>query len=455
MQIKSINPFNGKTIETYKSHSLKVTQDIIAKMHKSYLDWKRGSFKERAALLKKVAIVLRDEKEECARLMAMEMGKPVTQGRSEIEKCARVCEYFAENAEDFLKPEQVPTDATKSYISFQPIGIVLAIMPWNFPFWQVFRNAAPNFMAGNTVVLKHALNVPGCALKIESIFQKAGYPADIFRSLLIEHKHIPAIIQNPYIRAVSLTGSTEAGRSVAMEAGNALKKCVLELGGSDPYIILKDADLDLAAKVCAEARLLNSGQSCVAPKRFIVIKDVKKKFEEKFKEEISRFKVGDPLDESTNIGPLARFDLRDTLSSQVKRSISSGAKCILGGEIPKSEGAFYPPTVLTDVPLTSPAANEELFGPVASVITAKDSEEGITIANSTLYGLGAAVFTKDVTNGEKIANTELDSGLCFVNANVHSAPNLPFGGVKESGYGRELSQYGIKEFVNIKTVYVK
>jgi succinate-semialdehyde dehydrogenase/glutarate-semialdehyde dehydrogenase len=400
------------------------------------------------------ARILRDRAREFGELMTVEMGKPIAGGVSEAEKCAWVCDYYAEHAEAFLANQEVEADAGRSFVTFRPIGVVLAVMPWNFPFWQVFRFAAPNLMAGNAGILKHASNVPGCALAIEAVFREAGFPEGLFGSLLIPGGRVAGVIEHPLVRAVTLTGSTPAGKAVAAKAGEALKKTVLELGGSDPYVILEDADLDSAAETCATARLINSGQSCIAAKRFIVVEAVREAFEERFLQAMKAAKMGDPMEQDTLVGPQARDDLRDELHHQVVRSIEAGARCILGGQIPSGPGAFYPPTVLTDVGPGMPAYHEELFGPVASVIPVRDEAEALQVANDTSFGLGAAVFTRDVDKGTRIAAEELEAGACFVNAFVRSDPRLPFGGVKESGYGRELSPFGILEFVNIKTVWV-
>jgi succinate-semialdehyde dehydrogenase/glutarate-semialdehyde dehydrogenase len=386
--------------------------------------------------------------------MALEMGKPVRDGRSEIEKCAWVCDHYAKEAESILSPEIIATDAGKSYVTFQPLGVVLAVMPWNYPFWQVFRFAAPALMAGNAGILKHSANVPGCALAIEDVFRQAGFPESIFQTLMIGGDRVEKVIENPLVKAVTLTGSKPAGQAVAATAGRMLKKSVLELGGSDPYIILEDADLEAAAAACAASRLLNSGQSCIAAKRFVVVEAVRHSFEALLVDQMRAKKMGDPMMESVEIGPQARFDLRDDLHRQVRQSVEKGARCLLGGKLPDGPGAFYPPTVLTDVHKGMPAYDEETFGPVAAVIGVKDEKEAIQVANDTVFGLGAAVFTRDIARGETIAATALDAGNCFVNAFVKSDPRLPFGGIKESGYGRELSHYGIKEFVNIKTVYI-
>jgi succinate-semialdehyde dehydrogenase/glutarate-semialdehyde dehydrogenase len=353
-----------------------------------------------------------------------------------------------------LQPEMIRTDASKSYVSFHPLGIVLAIMPWNYPFWQVFRFAAPALMAGNAAVLKHASNVPGCALAIDRIFKEAGLPENLFHSLLVSSGQIDSLIEHPLIRAVTLTGSTTAGMAVASKAGQMLKKTVLELGGSDPYIILEDADLDRTVETCVAGRLLNSGQSCIAAKRFIVVESISKRFESLFAEKMRAKKTGDPMNENVEVGPLARFDLRENLHRQVTQSVDKGARCLLGGGIPEGDGVFYPPTVLTDVQKGMPTFDEETFGPVAAIITVKDEQDAVRVANDSRFGLGAAVFTENIERGERIARDELQAGSCFVNAFVKSDPRLPFGGIKESGYGRELSPYGIKEFVNIKTVYI-
>lgn len=453
--LQSINPATDELVKEYPEMSLADVNGIVAKCHQEFLNWRATEFSYRAQLMRKAAQILRENAHEYGKLMTLEMGKPIKDGIAETEKCALGCDYYANNAEKFLSPEIVATEAKKSFVAFQPLGVVLAIMPWNFPFWQVFRFAAPALMAGNGGVLKHASNVSGCALAIEEVFHKAGFPKDIFRTVLLSGKHVEAVIENPHIAAVTLTGSTPAGRAVASKAGNLIKKTVLELGGSDPYVILEDADLETAVITCVTARLTNSGQSCIAAKRFIVVESIKKQFEELFVKQMQQIKMGDPLNEANRIGPQARTDLRDDLHKQVEASIAKGAKCLLGGKIPAGKGAYYPPTVLSEVKKGMPAYDEELFGPVAAIIAAKDEKDAIRIANDSQFGLGSAVFTKDLKKGENIATTQLQAGSCFVNAQVRSDPRLPFGGIKESGYGRELSQYGIREFVNIKTVYVK
>lgn len=454
MVLEAVNPATGEKIKTYPEMTPDEVESRIYRAHQTFVDWKTRTFSERAELMKKAAVVLRDKVGDFARLMALEMGKPVRDGRLEIEKCAWVCDYYAEQAEAILSPEIIATDAAKSYVTFQPLGVVLAVMPWNYPFWQVFRFAVPALMAGNAGVLKHSANVPGCALAIEDVFRQAGFPENIFQTLMISGERVEKVIENPLVKAVTLTGSKPAGQAVAAAAGRLLKKSVLELGGSDPYIVLEDADLEAAAAACAASRLLNSGQSCIAAKRFVVVEAVRQSFETMLVDQMRAQKMGDPMVESVEIGPQARFDLRDDLHRQVRQSVEKGARCLLGGKLPDGPGAFYPPTVLTDVHKGMPAYDEETFGPVAAVIGVKDEKEAIRVANDTVFGLGAAVFTRDIARGERIAATALEVGSCFVNAFVKSDPRLPFGGIKESGYGRELSHYGIKEFVNIKTVYV-
>ena len=455
MPIQSVNPTTGETIRTYDEMTPAEVDGIVAQCHDTFLDWRRTDYPERASAMSTAAEILRARSDEFARLMALEMGKVLREGRSEAEKCAWVCDYYAENAESFLAREMIRTDAARSFVTFEPIGVVLAVMPWNFPFWQVFRFAAPALMAGNVGLLKHASNVSGCALAIEEVFREAGFPAHAFRTLLVGSARVDAIIEHARVKAVTLTGSTPAGRAIARKAGSELKKTVLELGGSDPYIILADADLEHAAAACAASRVINAGQSCIAAKRFIAVEIIREKFERLFVGEMRAKKMGDPLDDKNDIGPQARHGLRDELHRQVSESIARGARCLLGGEIPEGKGAFYPPTVLADVRTGMPAYDEELFGPVAAIIPARDEEDAVRIANATDFGLGAAVFTSDPARGERIATLELDAGACFVNTFVRSDPRLPFGGVKKSGYGRELSHYGIKEFVNVKTVYVR
>ncbi len=455
MAIESINPATGQLIKTYDEMTPGEVKEAIDRAHEAFLGWRETGFPQRSDLMRGAARVLRENAEEYARLMTEEMGKVIGEGRAEVEKCAWCCDFYAENAASFLEPEIIETDASRSFVTFQPLGVVLAVMPWNFPFWQVFRFAAPALMAGNVGVLKHASNVPGCALAIEDVFRKAGFPENTFRTLLIGSGQVDSVIENRRVTAVTLTGSTPAGRAVASKAGEVLKKSVLELGGSDPYVVLEDADLDTTVRTCVTSRLINAGQSCIAAKRFVVVDSVRKAFEERYVEQMRAKRMGDPLEKETEVGPQARHDLRDELHGQVMKSIEMGARCLLGGEIPEGDGAYYPPTVLTDVRAGMPAYDEELFGPVAAIIPVRDEAEAIRIANDSVFGLGAAVFTSDIERGERIATEKLEAGCCFVNAFVRSDPRLPFGGVKESGYGRELSHYGIREFVNIKTIFVK
>lgn len=455
MSIESINPATDEKIKSYEEMSSREVSDIIEQAHEAHVAWREVGFEERSRLMKRAARILKERSAELGTLMTAEMGKPVAGARSEAEKCAWVCDYYADHAKEFLSPLPVATDASKSFVAFEPIGVVLAVMPWNFPFWQVFRFAAPALMAGNAGLLKHASNVMGCALAIEEVFHAAGFPKALFRSLIIPGSKVAGVIENPRVAAITLTGSTPAGKAVASKAGEMLKKTVLELGGSDPYLVLEDAELDAAVATCVTSRLINSGQSCIAAKRFIVVESLREAFEKKFVEIMKTKKMGDPMEEGTDVGPQARADLRDELHEQVQKSIHQGARLLLGGEIPEGVGAFYPPTVLSDVKKGMPAYDEELFGPVAAIIEAKDEADAIRIANDSIFGLGAAVFTRDVKRGEEIATKKLQAGACFVNSFVKSDPRLPFGGIKESGYGRELADFGIREFVNIKTVYVQ
>ncbi len=455
MPLLSVNPATGAPIREYPEATPDQVKEALASAGRATAPWATTSFGERAALMHKVGVRLRQHTEDLAHLMALEMGKPLAQGRAETEKCAWVCDYYGEHAEAFLADMVVPTDASRSFITYRPLGVVLAVMPWNFPLWQVFRFAAPNLMAGNAALLKHASNVSGCALAIEEIFHGVGFPPGLFRTLLVGSSRVADLIAAPEVKAVTLTGSTPAGRAVAGQAGACLKKTVLELGGSDPYLILEDADLELAVDSCVAARLINGGQSCIAAKRFIVAEEVRAKFETLFVEKMRAKRTGDPLAAGVDLGPQARRDLRDQLQRQVQGSIERGARLLLGGRVPEGPGAFYPPTVLTDVGPGQPAYHEELFGPVAAVIGARDEAEAIRLANDSAFGLGAAVFTRDVARGERIAATALEAGCCFVNGFVKSDPRLPFGGIKDSGYGRELSPFGIREFVNVKTVWVR
>jgi succinate-semialdehyde dehydrogenase/glutarate-semialdehyde dehydrogenase len=448
------NPATGHRGTVYDGHTRADTRDIVVAADRAFKAWRKQSYSERAVLMKKAAAVLRRKKDEFAALMTEEMGKPISDGRAEVEKCATACDYFAANAERFLAQEKVDLGGPEAFVTFEPLGLILAIMPWNFPFWQVFRFAAPTLMAGNVGVLKHASNVPGCALAIESVFRDAGFPDEVFRALLIPSRDVEAVIDMKEVKAVTLTGSVEAGRKVATAAAQRLKKSVLELGGSDPYVVLEDADIAKAAKICATARMVNAGQSCIAGKRFIVVEKMRGEFEKAFVEAMKSYQMGDPRDEGTKFGPMYSVAGRDELHEQVGRSVTAGARILTGGEKPQKPGAWYPPTVLTDVRPGVPAFTEEIFGPVASVIVAKDEADAITIANDSEFGLGSAVITRDLERGRRIAAHELESGMSFVNDNVRSDARMPFGGLKHSGYGREVSRYGLLEFVNIKSVLV-
>jgi succinate-semialdehyde dehydrogenase/glutarate-semialdehyde dehydrogenase len=454
MPIESVNPATGETLERYDEMTRPQVGAAVDATHEAFLEWRKTSFPARAEHMRKAAELLRERSREYGKLMADEMGKPIRDGIAESQKCALGCDYYAEHAERYLAEEMVEASPRKSFVAFRPLGVVLAVMPWNFPFWQVIRFAAPALMAGNAGVLKHASNVPGCALALEQLFRDAGFPENLFRTLMIGSRMVGDVIAHPHVRAVSLTGSTPAGRDVASKAGAALKKTVLELGGSDAYLVLSDADIEFTAAACAKGRLVNSGQSCIAAKRFVVLEQLKSRFEQQFVVEMRKAVVGDPLDEATTVGPMARRDLRDELHEQVEESMAKGARLLCGGEVPDGPGAFYPPTVLSDVRPGQPAYDEEMFGPVAAVISAEDVDDAVRIANDSEFGLGGGVFTRDLTVGERLATDRIEAGSVFVNATVSSDPKLPFGGVKDSGYGRELSSYGIREFVNIKTIVV-
>jgi succinate-semialdehyde dehydrogenase/glutarate-semialdehyde dehydrogenase len=454
MPLVSVNPSTGEQVGSYDEMNGGEVERALSQASAASASWRATSFDQRAALLKRLAVELRLRKPAFARLMALEMGKPVAQGESEVDKCALTCDFFADHGAPWLADEEVTTDARRSFVAYRPLGVVLGVMPWNFPFWQVFRYAAPTIMAGNTTVLKHASNVTACALAIEDVFRTAGAPDGVFQTLRLGSARVGDLIDDRRIAAVTLTGSTPAGRAVAARAGQALKKLVLELGGSDPYLILDDADIAKAVDICVSARLINSGQSCVSAKRFIVTKNRAAEVERLFVEIMAAKRMGDPIAEVVDVGPQARPDLRDELHKQVVTSIAGGARTLLGGTSPDGPGAFYPPTILTDVRKGMPAYDEELFGPVAAIIIVDDEAQAIATANDSPYGLGAAVFTNDIERGTRIAAQELDAGACFVNTFVRSDPRLPFGGIKESGYGRELGMWGIREFVNVKTVYV-
>ncbi len=454
MTIVTVNPATGRKLRSYRTHTLREVDQVLTRAAEAFEAWRRLTFAQRARHLRAVARQLRRDTDACAELITAEMGKPTTQAQAEIEKCAINCDYFAEHAVRFLADERPEGAPAQRYVTYQPLGIVLAIEPWNFPFWQAFRAAAPALMAGNTMVLKHASNVTGCALAIEKLFARAGVPRGVFQALVIEGERAEGLIADERIAMVTLTGSTAVGQRVAARAGAAMKKGVFELGGSDAYVIVADADVDLAAELCAESRLYNSGQSCVAAKRFIVLESVRREFEEKFVAALARRSLGDPRDPQTQVGPLAREDLRRELHAQVHRSVRLGARVLLGGELPRGDGNFYPATALTAVRPGMPAFDEELFGPVAAIIPARSEADAIRLANQTPFGLGAGVFTRNRRRGERIAREQLLAGSAFVNEFVRSHPSLPFGGVKLSGHGRELGAWGIREFTNVKTVSV-
>ena len=452
--MKSINPATGIIIQQYDEHSLSQCDEIVDKVFDEWQWWKQTSIAERKVLMLNAAAVLRKRKGEFAKLMTLEMGKVIKESEAEVEKSAWVCDYYAEHAGQFLADEMIESDATKSFVSFGPLGPVLAVMPWNFPFWQVFRFAAPALMAGNAGLLKHASNVPGCALAIENIFREAGFPKNLLRILMIPGKDVEHVIRNDKVRAATFTGSELAGSKVASAAGKYLKKTVMELGGSDPFIVLKDANLDKCAQTAVTARMLNTGQSCIAAKRFIVEAEVYDAFIDKVKGIISALKIGDPLDAESQFGPLARMDLLEDIDRQVQESVGQGAKLELGGDRMNGEGFYYQPTLLSGVSQSMPVFTEETFGPVMAVMQVSSSEEAIEVANNCFYGLGGSLWTEDIEKGIRIAR-QIESGAVFVNGMTKSDPRLPFGGIKRSGYGRELSHYGIKEFVNIKTIVVE
>ena len=450
----TVNPADETPLRRYPFMSDTAVDDALDSARNAQRDWGRLAPEQRAAPVAALAGHLRARLRHLAEVMALEMGKPLGEAAAEVEKCAMGCEYYAANGAGFLRDQVVETEARRSFVTFQPLGLVLAIMPWNFPFWQVMRASIPALIAGNGVLLKHAPNVPMCALELAGLFEAAGFPDGIFTNLFIDVDATGALIRDERVQAVTLTGSTRAGRQVAAVAGSRIKRCVLELGGSDPYVVLEDADLPRTVEACVTGRLINGGQSCIAAKRMIVHEAVADAFTEEVVARMAAVRVGDPMAEHTDVGPLARRDLRDNLAAQVARSIEGGAKCLLGGKVPDVPGWYYPATVLTDVAPGMPAYDEELFGPVACIIRAGSEDDALRIANDTAYGLGAAVFTRDLERGERIARTGLEAGSCFVNDFVKSDPRLPFGGVKASGFGRELADFGIREFVNVKTVQV-
>jgi acyl-CoA reductase-like NAD-dependent aldehyde dehydrogenase len=453
MSIQSINPATEEVLKTFEPFSQAQVEQALADARQAFLNWRATSFAERGALFHRLASYLREHKEELGQLATLEMGKPITEAVAELEKCAWNCDFYADNAEKFLADEAAASFATQSYVEFLPLGVVLALMPWNYPYWQVIRFAAPALMAGNTAVLKHASNVSMCALKMEEIFTACGFPHGVFRTVLVPGSETGRLIADKRIAAVTLTGSDITGAAVAAASGQVLKKNVLELGGSDAFIVLEDADMDGAAQMAARARFQNTGQSCIAAKRFIVVESVAREFEQKFVEAARRLKVGDPLDKHTQIGPMARGDLRDALAEQVDASVRMGARILLGGRPAEGKGYFYEPTILTGVTPDMPVFRQETFGPAAAVIHARDAEHAVELANDSEFGLGGNLWTGDIERGRKLAR-QIESGGVFINGMTASDPRLPFGGVKRSGYGRELSSFGIREFVNIQTVWI-
>jgi acyl-CoA reductase-like NAD-dependent aldehyde dehydrogenase len=453
MSIQTINPTTGEPLESFEPFSQQQINQALDEARQAFLGWRAASFAERAKHLHNVASHLRGRKTELARIAVLEMGKSITEAEAEVEKCAWNCDFFADNAERFLVDEKISSNATESYVAFRPLGVVLAVMPWNFPFWQVFRFAAPALMAGNTTVLKHSSNVSRVALEIEHIIQEAGLPRGILRTVLVPGSEAAALIADPRIAAVTLTGSDAAGVEVAGASGHALKKTVLELGGSDAFIVLEDADLDEAAQVAVTARFQNNGQSCIAAKRYIVVEAVADAFEQKFVANTAKLKVGDPLEYDTKVGPVARKDLRDTLDQLVQESVRKGARVLIGGKPREGKGFFYEPTILTNVTPEMPVFTEETFGPAAAVIRARDAEHAIELANDSRFGLSSNLWTRDLERARKLA-AYIEAGGVFINGMTASDPRLPFGGIKSSGYGRELSSFGIQEFVNVQTVWI-
>ena len=450
---ESINPATEQVLARYAIMSAEALTVALEEARTTAMVWSRVEVELRAAMLERVAVLLDAKREEFAQLITAEVGKPIAEARAELDKCALLCRYYAEYAVGFLADQRIQSGTHESVLSYQPLGAVLGIMPWNFPFWQVFRFAVPVMTAGNVALLKHAPNTCGCALAIEALFLEAGYPQGVLRALLIEINQVESVIEHDAVQGVALTGSDKAGAAVAALAGRAIKKTVLELGGSDPYLICEDADLDLAAKKCVQSRLNNCGQTCISAKRLLVHRSVLEAFTEKVLNEIAQRRQGDPVVEANDLGPMARADLLVNLQRQVDASVAAGARLLLGGETPQDVGLFYPPSVLTDVRPGMPAFDEEVFGPVVTLIPVADDAEALVLANQSAYGLGAAVFTQDVERAKRLAH-QLECGVCFINDFVKSDPRLPFGGIKRSGYGREMSAIGIREFVNVKTVCV-
>ena len=450
----SLNPSTNQLIQTYTSWDNRRMEQALEKTHHAQQAWAQTSFAQRAEVLRKAVTQLHAQRDQFATLITLEMGKPLREARAEVEKCTTVCDYYALHAGEFMRAEPVASDAGKSYVAYYPLGVVLAVMPWNFPFWQAFRAAAPALMAGNALLLKHAPNVPQCALAIEAIFRECGLPDGVFASLMIEVEQVADVIASPHVHAVTLTGSEAAGRKVAALAGQHLKKCVLELGGSDPFIVLHDADLELTVNMAMASRFNNCGQSCIAAKRFIVVPQIADEFLQKLKSRVAALRLGDPLIEATQIGPMARLDLLDELHRQVSDSIAQGAVAVTGCKPVEREGFFYQPSILDRVTAETRAYHEELFGPVATVIRAASEEDALRIANDTRFGLGSSIWSRDIARAEQLA-AHIQAGSTFINGMVKSDPRLPFGGVKASGYGRELSKLGMHEFVNAKTVWIR
>jgi succinate-semialdehyde dehydrogenase/glutarate-semialdehyde dehydrogenase len=451
--MKSINPTTNQIIREYSEHTSSEVKKIIEDVHTEWLIWKETSLEHRSIIFRNAASILRERKEIYAQLITEEMGKIIRESLAEVEKCANACNYYADHAAELLEDQVITSDASRSLVTFQPLGVILAVMPWNFPFWQVFRFAVPSLMAGNAAVLKHASNVTGCSLAIEEIFRNAGFPKNLFRSLVIPSTKVEQVITNPQIVAATLTGSEFAGSQVASIAGKHIKKTVLELGGSDAFIILEDADMDKAVKTAITARMINQGQSCIAAKRFIVVKSRANEFETRVKLALESLRMGDPSDMQTDVGPLARKDIADEIDKQVKSSIAAGARLVIGGQPVKRPGFYYQPTLLADVTKGMAVYSEETFGPVVSISSVKDEEEAITVANDSEFGLGGSIWTENLEHGEAIAR-KIDTGAIFVNGLTKSDPRLPFGGIKRSGYGRELGEFGIREFVNVKTIWI-
>ncbi len=453
MAIATVNPATGEEVKTFDELSDEEIDRKIQLATDTFREYRKTSFEERARMMTRAAEILEDEAEEFGRLMTSEMGKTLAAATAEANKCARGCRYYAENAERFMADEEIELESAKAYVRYQPLGPVLAVMPWNFPFWQVFRFAAPALMAGNVGLLKHASNVPQCALAIEDIIHRAGFPEGAFQTLLIGSGKVQAVIDDPRVRAATLTGSEGAGRQVGAEAGENIKPSVLELGGSDPFIVMPSADLEKATSTAVTSRTLNNGQSCVNAKRIIVHEEVAEEFERRFVESMAALKVGDPMDEDTDMGPLATPQILEDVDGQVRKSVGAGARVLTGGKPMEGPGNFYPPTAITDIPEESPAYKEEIFGPVASLFRIRDIDEAITLANDTTFGLSSSVWTNDAEEQERFIN-EIEAGMVYVNRMTESSPEVPFGGVKNSGYGRELSIFGIREFVNAKTVWI-